>query len=380
MARRTGKARLSASFLGSPGAPRGFTLVELLVVITIIGILMSLLLPAVQTARQAAYSAQCKDHLRNLGVAYQRLRSLRGENATRGLAVRWVNGLAPYYAQEGSITFCPSSDSDKKAGAAAAPGAGGAIVLVPEMPPSLVIKQYEHETEVRLIKEQASFELPSSISVDLAGPGGWGWGTSNDAPAGSIAAGTTVDSYILHYDPVDDAASYIFDSTVSFQGQILGVITNSGKLKSSDAIVGVPTTAYDQGGARGFEQGAEGCALSDDMRQLEIIRFKTPGYMEEARIFTEPGADAEYGMNDLVVGSQRMAAHQVLMTDYGKSVIDLDDDWQVDPLTSEQANHWMAHRHMGRSNVLYCDGSVRSHGDEAFFILGGDHWYDRYGQ
>ncbi|MDZ7618093.1 MAG: DUF1559 domain-containing protein, partial [Patescibacteria group bacterium] len=89
---------------------KAFTLVELLVVITIIGILISLLLPAVQSAREAARRMQCMNNLKQLALAihgyhgvYQILPASKiqyGTDSYTHVLMPWTVAILPYVEQQ----------------------------------------------------------------------------------------------------------------------------------------------------------------------------------------------------------------------------------------------------------------------------------------
>jgi prepilin-type N-terminal cleavage/methylation domain-containing protein len=94
---------------------RGFTLVELLVVIAIVGVLVSLLLPAVQGARESARLTQCRGHLRQLALATLHFNDSQGafppsrlrarndydDNACESTQPSWLVRVLPYVEESG---------------------------------------------------------------------------------------------------------------------------------------------------------------------------------------------------------------------------------------------------------------------------------------
>jgi len=83
---------------------RGFTLIELLVVIAIIAVLVAILLPAVQQAREAANRSRCQNNLKQLGIALHDYHEVHGSfpigaRVQRGVGPSWLLGLLPYLEQ-----------------------------------------------------------------------------------------------------------------------------------------------------------------------------------------------------------------------------------------------------------------------------------------
>jgi prepilin-type processing-associated H-X9-DG protein len=216
------------------------------------------------------------------------------------------------------------------------------------------------------------------VYVDRTTPGLY---TSNSQKSpGTIPAGTRVDVYYVHYDPVRNENHTVYDGAMYFSQPILGIVCFSGSLDRTDSTLGNPNTQYPTGqGARGYENGAEQIELTDDMKGFLMHRFHSTFPGENTRIVTAPGgAPADYGMNSQVVASQRMRSRQVLMTDYDKSVINVGleggADYQWNDHLQNYSNRYVDLRHFGKANVLYCDGHVVTRADNDFFDPRKEHW------
>lgn len=157
-------------------------------------------------------------------------------------------------------------------------------------PINLTDGNWQSSTEIRAFQEQQDYVLPQAVSVDITVPGTSPNSTSSNLSPGTIPAGTVVDSYFLHFDPVGKPKNPVeLTGSIKLDEPIIGIIAEDDTLTSSNSVLGIQGDAYPDAG---LELNPAGGGTGDVLtweadNQTVDVDWRASSASDNIRIITE---------------------------------------------------------------------------------------------
>ena len=153
-------------------------------------------------------------------------------------------------------------------------------------PDSVLEGALESDSVSSIFAERQGVTLANDLDINIDAPGTF-FGSTN--PVATMLAGTRIDSYFLHIDPVGSPGFTTYSGSVTFDQDLLGLITFRTKLDDSDALLGLASVAYPTGqnsilrGVLDTTGRRDEITLSADRRTVNFDLQVSQGNVEQMR-------------------------------------------------------------------------------------------------